>query len=619
MNVLRNQAKPECIVTIQPHGRSFAVQPGANLAEAMINSDVALDSPCGGSGTCGKCRVRVTVGAEPPSAADQNFFSDHELQDCWRLACQVKVQCDITVEIPLSSLSTAQHQILATAANPEIKITPAIRKKNVKLPLPSLDDATPDLLRLEQATGSFSVELATLRDLPQLLRDCAFNGTAVMFGNRLLDFEHGDTTAHAYGLAFDIGTTSLVGTLLDLHTGASKALASSMNPQICRGADVLSRILYASAAPENLSDLRDLLISGVNGMIAGLCHDASIDRARIHLLTLAGNTAMQQILCGINPRYLGEVPFVPSHAHGLLLPAHQLGITIAPRGMAYVFPIVGGFVGGDITAGMLATAIQEREGPSLLVDIGTNGEIVLAHQGRLWAASTAAGPAFEGARITCGMRAASGAIEKIVMHDDLHFDTIGNAAPAGICGSGLIDLVAELLNQGLLNVGGEFSRPEAKQPGLPQSITGRIRLDKNGAPEFMIVYPSSSAHGRPISLTQQDVREIQLGAGAIRAGISILLKQADLRSDDLSCVLLAGGFGNFIRRDNAQRIGLLPSGVPQDRIIFVGNAALAGAKQTLLNATSMANLENMARETIHVDLSRAPTFQDEFAEAMLFP
>jgi uncharacterized 2Fe-2S/4Fe-4S cluster protein (DUF4445 family) len=608
-----------CKVTVQPQGRSLYVLPGTKVIEAVASMGMAIDTPCGGAGTCGKCRVRITHGADAALATERKIFSAEEIKSGWRLACQTRVRHDLTLEIPATSLFADQHQILETSTGEKIEVVPSIRKVYAPLTPPSLDDETPDLLRLEQAVGPFKTDLQVLRKLPGQLRSCGFKGTAVLSDHWLIDFEPGDTTAHAYGVAFDIGTTTLVGALLDLRTGEGKALTSRMNPQIRFGDDVLARILHAASCAECLDDLRNVLVTDLAKMVETLCRDAAVDRQQVYQVALAGNTTMQQILCGIDSRYLGEVPFVPSHARGLLLSAHRLGIPIAPCGMAYIFPIVGGFVGGDTTAGMLATKILEREAPALLVDIGTNGEIVLVHEGRLWAASTAAGPAFEGARIACGMRAANGAIEKVVFDGDVRLGTIGNAPPCGICGSGLIDLVAELLNHGLVDSGGQMLAPDNLPEALPKTLARRVRLGADSAPEFLLASPGPGRAESPIVLTQKDIREVQLGAGAIRAGISILLKQAGLKPGDLRSVLLAGGFGNFIRRNHAQRIGLLPDGIPHDRIVYVGNASLSGAKWALLSVAAREQVEALARQTRHVDLSRDPAFQDEFADAMLFP
>ncbi len=606
-------------VAIQPQGRHVYVLPGTILLEAVAGSGVVLDTPCGGAGTCGKCRVRVTAGTAAPAGADIKTFTPAELADGWRLACQLRVQSDLTVDVPDSSLFADQHQILATAAGGTIEVAPAIRKRYLELAAPSLEDPTPDLLRLEKSAGAFKTDMRVLRQLPARLRGCDFKGTAVLADNLLIDFEPGNTAAQVYGAAFDLGTTTLVGAMLDLNTGQQRAVVSRMNPQIRFGDDVLSRIRHASSCAECLEDVQKAVTHEMSTILETLCREAGVERRHVYEVAVAGNTAMQQIFCGIDSRALGEVPFVASHARGLLFPARDIGFPVAPCGMVYVFPVIGGFVGGDTTAGILVTRILEREGPVLMVDIGTNGEIVLAHAGRMWCASTAAGPAFEGARIACGMRAARGAIEKVVFNDDVQLGVIGQAPPSGICGSGLIDLVAELLNAGIITPEGLICAPAELPAGLPKNLARRVRVNGDGAAEFLLAARARGQAEEPVVLTQRDVREVQLGAGAIRAGVAILLKHAGIEAEALKTVLLAGGFGNFIRRNHAQRIGLLPQGVAHEKIVYVGNASLSGAQWALLSVAARKRAETLARQAEHVDLSRDPEFQMVFAESMIFP
>lgn len=615
----RNVRDQHCRVTVLPQEQVLAVLPGTTVIEAVASIGITIDTPCGGGGTCGKCRVQIVQGTCPPAAADLKVFNKNEIKDGWRLACQTAVHNDIIIRIPASSRFADQHQILATSSGAKIEVAPAIRKVFVEMPIPSLDDETPDLLRLEQAIGSFKTDIDLLHKLPTLLRAAKFKGTAVLADHWLIDFEAGDTTPRTYGIAFDIGTTTLVGALLDLCTGEEKALTSRMNPQIRFGDDVLSRIHYAAARPDCLEEIRGVLTRELAVMIGSLCREAMVEPSQIYEVTLAGNTVMQQILCGIDSRFLGEVPFVPAHARGLMLAARRLGLPIAPCGLVYVFPIVGGFVGGDIAAGMLSAKILERDAPVLLVDIGTNGEIVLAHNDQIWSASTAAGPAFEGARIKCGMRAARGAIEKIVLDGDVHLAVIGNAPPSGICGSGLIDLVAELLNHGIITPEGQMLAPNELPATLAKALARRVRLAEDGTTEFLLTDHRRGQAEAALVLTQRDIREVQLGSGAIRAGTSILLKKAGLKAGDIRSVLLAGGFGNFIRRNHAQRIGLLPAGIDHERIVYIGNASLSGAKWALLSVEARKRVEALARQTQHIDLSRDPDFQAEFAAAMLFP
>ncbi len=428
----------------------------------------------------------------------------------------------------------------------------------------------------------------------------------------------GNTEAEAFAVALDVGTTTLVGTLLDLGTGSQWAVDARLNPQTRFGDDVLSRILHARQEPAGLRQLHEAIAAALDEMIGELCRQAGVPRDRIYELAVAGNTTMQQLLAGVDPSPLGEVPFVPAGGRGLACLAADLGMHIHPRGGGYVMPVIGGFVGGDTVAGILATGLADAEKPTLLVDIGTNGEIVLAAGGKLSAASTAAGPAFEGARISCGMRGSTGAIEKVVVDGRLRINVIGNVPPAGLCGSGLIDVAAELLRHGLLTPQGRLQTPDQLPPDVLPDLARRVVLH-DGQVSFLLASEAETADGRPIVLTQQDLRELQLAAGAIRAGMVILLRRAGLEPKDLDRVLIGGGFGNFIRRSNAQRIGLLPSQIEHRRIRFMGNTSLAGARLAALSRQAREMAEGLARRTEHVDLSTDADFSRAFAEAMIFP
>ena len=605
-------------MTFQPQGRAVSVLDGATVLEAAASAGLIIDTPCGGSGTCGKCRVQVTQGADPPLAPDRRVLSDNELQDGWRLACQHAIRHDLVIAVPASSLFGQEPQIKqdATVGGPG-KILPAVRKVFVDLVPPTLEDPTPDLLRLEEKVGPFRVDLAMLRHVPRHLRERQFKGTAVLADHTLIDLEDGDTSDRCFGVAVDIGTTTIVASLVSLCSGQELSVASRMNPQANFGDDVLARIKHSTACPACLDQLRRAVVDEVAGVVDALCVQAGVRPEHVYEITFAGNTTMQHLLCGVDPSQLGETPFAPAYARGLLLHARDLQIPINARGMAYVFPVIGGFIGGDTVAGILSTRLGELEGPALMIDIGTNGEIVLAHQGALMAASTAAGPAFEGARISCGMRGVRGAIEKVLLDDDVRLGVIGDARPAGICGSGLIDLVAELLRVGIVSREGRLHEPEELPAGLPPALVRRVRCTPDGQGVFVLAEGPEPGHS-PVVLTQRDIRELQLGCGAIRAGISIMLRQAGLTPSALQTVLVAGGFGSFIRRDKAQRIGLIPD-VDHERVQYVGNASLAGARWALLSVEARRQAEDLARRTRHVELSVDKAFQEEFVDAMVFP
>ena len=355
-------------------------------------------------------------------------------------------------------------------------------------------------------------------------------------------------------------------------------------------------------------------------MIDEVCIEAKVHRDTVYEIAVSGNTTMEHLLCGMDVRQLGQVPFVPAFARGLLVPAAELGVAIAPRGAAYIFPVIGGFVGGDTVAGILSARLTELESPVLMVDIGTNGEIVLVHDGEILASSTAAGPAFEGARITCGMRATRGAIEKVVFGEDgLRLSVIGNAPPIGLCGSGLIDLAAECLRAGIVSEVGRLLPPDELPESAPEWLAERVSLGSDGKVELLLAAGSGAARDSRVVLTERDVRELQLATGAIRAGVRILCKQAGVKTGDLKLVLIAGGFGSFIRRSNAQRIGLLPEDVGRERIHYVGNTSLKGSRWALVSTPARKRAEEFARRARHVELSQDMDFQMEFAEAMIFP
>ena len=435
----------------------------------------------------------------------------------------------------------------------------------------------------------------------------------------LIDFEPGNTEPECCAAAFDIGTTTLVGVLLDLTTGRERASTSRMNPQTSIGDDVLSRILFASENDQGLSELRGSVIDAINEMIGELAEQASIPRERIYEASFAGNTTMQLLMEGIDPSALGGVPFSPATGGALLLGSAELGIQIHPRGRVYLFPVIGGFVGGDTVSCIVATQLVEEKRPTALIDIGTNGEIVVANGKRVLATSTAAGPAFEGARIQHGMRASAGAIEKFIVEEgEVRINVVGNVPPVGLCGSALIDAAAELLRHGVLMSEGLLLAPDDLPETVPDAMRERVVVTEDGA-AFVLASAEESGIDGPVLLTQNDLRELQLATAAIRAGATILVRRAGLEMPDLHQVLIAGGFGNFIRRSNAQRIGLLPTEVERSRIHFVGNASLNGSRLAAVSQHVRTHAETVARGIEHVDLSMDPAFQEEYVQAIFFP
>ena len=600
----------EIIIRIEPGGHVVRVRRGARLLESAARAGIIIDTPCGGAGTCGKCRTRFLANAPEPGEADRRLIDPQDLALGWRLGCQARFESGTAIEVPAESIFGGYHQIQTqSGARNDRQADTDIRKHFVSMPPPTLSDDLPDLLRIERALAAgtsgwadkaaLEAPVGVLHSLGKRLRESDFSGTVTVRGRSLLDFEAGNTVDEAYGLAFDIGTTTLVGALMHLVSGREMAVVSDMNPQAVFGDDVVSRITFASRGEAELANIRACLLDCLREMVRQLCEAASVSARNIYAVSFAGNTAMQHLLAGCDPASLGMMPFVPVYGRGMTLSAEEFGLAIHPQAQAILFPVIGGFVGGDTVAGMLATDMGAMEGPTLLMDIGTNGEIVLIHGGRIRAASTAAGPAFEGARISCGMRAAEGAIEKVLIEEDLELGVIGNSTPRGLCGSGLIDVCGQMLKAGMLAPDGRLRTGNMLNTGLSASLRKRLRLDPDGQPEC-VLYENGE---RAIRLTQRDVRELQLGVGAIRAGISILLKQAGLVPGDLEQVLIAGGFGSFIRRDNAQRIGLIPHEVPH-KDSCVGNVALSGAKWVVISGD--AGVKRNARRPPHIELSQDP-------------
>jgi uncharacterized 2Fe-2S/4Fe-4S cluster protein (DUF4445 family) len=524
--------------------------PGTLLLEAAGRAGLAIDTPCGGKGTCGKCRVRFESSPPEPNAAERRALGAVDIRDGWRLACQSRPTADAVVTIPAGSLLSGGIQI---------------------------------------RTDGDSEGVLCCEDSP--VRRVA--------GERNL-------TA-----AFDIGTTTLVVSLVDLDACREVAIASAMNPQVRFGDDVIGRI--QAACEGRGEDLHKTIIEEVSTLIDTVCEQVGAPRDAVRAVSFAGNTAMQQLLAGLDVTGLSALPFAPATLEPLSMAAVKLGLDLAPQAEAYCMPVIGGFVGGDIVAGLLATDLAGREGPGLMIDVGTNGEIVLADGETLLAASAAAGPAFEGARLTCGMRATPGAIEKVILDEEVRLSVIGGVAPSGLCGSAAIDITAELLNIGAIESTGRLLTGEEVPETVSPAVRSRLVQGDSGAELVLAEAPMR------VVFTQKDIRELQLAVGAIRAGVSMLIDQAGHTPEQLRHVLVAGGFGSFIRRNHAQRIGLIPAEVPHDRVRYVGNVSLTGAKAVLVNRRARQRAERLARQCEHVDLSADPMFQMIFAESMIFP
>ncbi len=582
------------------------VLPSTSVIEAAGRAGIIMNCPCGGAGKCGKCRAQIIKG-EVRSKIDKAEFGLRE-DEC--LSCQTELLSDSVVHIPPQSRRSSQRILLDTAGDGEREIKPSLRKVYIELDRAQIQAAGSELGSIRKELGDFDAEIYIIRQLPDILRQSNYKFTCVFADNELISAEGGDTTHKCFGLAFDIGTTTIAGSLIDINTGRDLSTASRMNPQASYGDDVISRIALITEDESNLEKLYLLITQAINEMIDELTGLASVKKENIYKIVVVGNTTMQHILCKINPRGLGTIPFAPPVGKSLQIKAKKMGIDINDDGSIYVFPNIGGFVGGDTVSAILSGGVHKDKEIKLMIDIGTNGEIALGNRERLLAASTAAGPAFEGARISCGMGASEGAIEKVVIDDQVHINVIGGGTPRGLCGSGIIDAAAQLLQAGIVDEMGKIlSRDELNEKKLSPALMDRI-VERNGANDFRLC--------GDLFITQKDIREFQLAKAAISAGVEILKKRLKIDYKNISEVLLAGAFGNFIRRSNARLVGLIPD-VPPEKVKFIGNAALRGAKIALLSQNLEKQAEDIALKTEHIDLSTETDFQYEFADALIFP
>ncbi|MGH7313183.1 MAG: ASKHA domain-containing protein, partial [Candidatus Rokuibacteriota bacterium] len=435
------------------------------------------------------------------------------------------------------------------------------------------------------------------------------------FAGRILAVERGDTSTMKFGLAIDIGTTTVVTTLLELESGEQLASVSSLNPQSVFGGDLMSRIAFAQFNPGNLKKLTTRIVGLLNQHVAEVCREAGVLPKWIYKVVVVGNTCMHHLLLGIDPSWVGLAPYAPVMRHPFVLPARDLFLKVAPEARVCLLPLVAGFVGADAVAVAMATRIDVGHSLRLAVDIGTNGEVIMGSRQRLWACSAPAGPAFEGAQIRHGMRGAQGAIDRLVVEDDLRVHTIGETPPLGICGSGLIDLLAGLLQAGVIDPSG-LIRVEDRE-ALPPRLRERVTM--RGEERLVVVLRAGEADApREIVLTQEDVRQVQLAKGAIASGVAMLLHVAGVAVGEVDELMLAGGFGNYVSIPSAIRIGLIPP-LPLTRVRYVGNAAALGAQLALLSEAERRRADEVARRIEHVSLAAHPDFEQIFVDAMNFP
>ena len=624
-----------------PEGREVTVEEGTTLLEAARAAGIYVGAICGGEGTCGKCRLIVREGEVQGNSV--HFFTRDEIRRGYILACQTVPQSDVVLEVPPESQLPGyvvlvkdserfRDFVRRAAERAPVEVDPLVKKYFLLLPEPTLDDPTADQERLLRAVaqrcrGPAQIGLKVTRELPRMLRYCCPHGSLCTWKwhgrvtatvglrgeiHEVLCVERGDTSARNFGLALDVGTTTVVAHLVDLSSGTTREAAAKYNSQIEYGADIISRINYARQ-PGGPETLQRAVLRDIDNLVNDLVQRAQVGCGDIHCVVAAGNTTMLHFLLGLEPDLIRISPFVPSVTSPPQLRATELGIRVHPRATFYTIPAVGGYVGGDITAGVLASGMHCAEELSLLMDIGTNGEVVVGNSEFMVACSASAGPAFEGGSVACGMRATCGAIDSVRILPPrlvVSATTIDDGAPLGLCGTGLIDALAEMLRVGLLDRSGRFQVDRAPE---------RFRLcEEDGRPEFLLVPARESGSGRDIVMRESDVENLIRTKGAIYAAADSLLRSLGLSFAEIQKIYIAGAFGNKLDISSCITIGLLPD-VPMDRIRFIGNSSLAGAKLAMLSRRMFEEVGRIRDQITYQELMVDPAYMDNFLSACFLP
>jgi uncharacterized 2Fe-2S/4Fe-4S cluster protein (DUF4445 family) len=618
-----------------PHDSTISVEDGTSLIRAALEAGVHINASCGGEGVCGKCRVIIEQGEVQGGVTNRVKAEDREKGI--RLACQSTVKSDLTVRIPVESAVDAsvlnlQRTPRKTARIQEVDFEslkqeglflPPVEKRFLRLPEPTADDRLPDVARLvshlkvHYDEHRLVVRLPVIRKIPGLLRGSGFEITATLARpvhsgrkTHIIDIEAGDTTGRSYAVAMDIGTTTVYGQLIDLNAGGVMAERAAFNGQISYGEDVISRIVYAEKEG-GLETLQKVVVATINDVLDHIIKRAGVSRGEINTITLSGNTTMTQLLLRINPRYIRRSPYVPASTLYPPINARDLGIALGDHVSALVYPAVSSYVGGDIVAGIMGSGLYRSEAITLYLDVGTNAEIVIGNQDWMACAACSAGPAFEGGGIEFGMRAARGAIEDFSIDPDTYEPmnlTIGDVRPKGICGSGLITIVAVLFENGVIDSQGKFNRDLS---------TERIR-ERDGVWEYVLAGAENTQIDRDITLTEVDIDNLIRAKGAIYSGCQTLLDEVGLSLQDLDRIILAGGFGRYIDLEKAMTIGLLPETDPE-KITYIGNGSLMGARMSSLSNHIRRDVVEVTRKMTNFELSETGSYMDHYVAALFLP
>lgn len=625
-------------VTFYPDNKTIEVEKGKTILSAAISAGVYINSSCGGDGVCGRCKIKLRKG-QVLTQPTGRISLDERRQGIY-LSCLTTIQSDLEVEVPpesrldfeklspqdlelrLKGLYSEAEEVESAESvlGEEIFVhSPLATKLYLELPQPTLDDKISDLERLYrqirriQDIPIMQTGLTNIRRLGDLLRSSDWKVT-VTLGKRngtteIVLIDAGDTSDKNFGLAFDIGTTTISGQLVDLNTKKVLGTKATYNKQASFGSDVITRIIYAGEQ-DGLEKLHHAVIDGMNQMIQELVQEHNIDLNDVNCILCAGNTTMIHLLLRVEPTYIRREPYVPTANFVPTIRALEAGIKINPRGLLSCVPGVSSYVGGDTTAGVLSSGLYKEEDLSILIDIGTNGEIALGNKDFLIAAAASAGPAFEGSGVTCGMRASRGAIQKVkITAQDykVNYSTIGDVKPRGICGSGYIDIIAGMLRVGIIDKSGKIKAKDSR----------RVRSGDAGR-EFIVAFKEESDSTNDIVITEADIENLKRSKAAIYSATATLVRHMNMDFSGVKKIFIAGGFGTYIDIDNAVAIGLLPD-LERARFMFIGNSALAGSRQALLSYEAMRTANEIARKITYFELSVEPGYMDEYMAALFFP
>lgn len=584
---------------------SFEYSPGKNLLEILVENNIFIDNPCNGKGSCGKCKVKILDGEiSKPSETELKFLNENELSEGIRLSCLINPTSNITVE---TLQVERKHKILTTGYTPKFEFSPSITKKVFEIETPSLQNQTPFEDSIVNALSLDSIDISVLENTPPFYG----KATGVFSNNTLIAIENQDTSDLIYGVAVDIGTTTVVASLVNMINGKEIASASIINPQKKFGLDVLTRITYALDNPEtSTKNLQYEIVNGINEMILEICSKSGVNKSNIYEISIAANCTMLHFLLGVDSSSIGRSPFAPAFVKSKNVPASSIGINVNSDCRLYCLPSVSAYIGADIVAGAYVCELHKAEDNVLFIDIGTNGEIVLSNKGRLLSCSCAAGPALEGMNISCGMRAADGAIEDVeILEDEVSVKIIGDQPPVGICGSGILAVIRELLKTGIVKKDGSF----IKKDTIPEDDYRQKYIQLNGRKREFILSESPE----PLYITQSDVRQVQLAKGAILSGFYALLNKSGLSMDQLDKVVIAGQFGSHLPAESLTGTGILPSEV-NDKLVYVGNSSKTGAYMALMSKDVKSELEEIAHNIDYMELGASEGYEKLFASCLMF-